>query len=211
MSTAGLTPTAIHCLPDVVPPPNHPHLRKKRMSIIHHGRQAAAVLGVLALTALTAPIAHAAGEQSEPRINPWLDCGIGAMIFGGIEGDIGMIATAVSNITWDLGTTATSSATLSPSTCRGADATAAIYIQQNLKVVQDDVARGSGEHLGAVWSIYGCDPALRPTLTEAARQSAVHVFSDRSYHALPVSGQAESLWLTFSDAVQSAPAGACKA
>jgi hypothetical protein len=181
------------------------------MSILRPGRQAAIVLSVLAITASVTPHARAADEPAKARVNPWLDCGIGALIFGGIKGDIGKVAAAISNITWDLGTTATSSATLSPSTCRGADATAAIYIQQNLKVVQDDVARGSGEHLAAVWSIYGCDPALRPTLTDAARQSAAPVFSARSYHALPVSGQAEALWLTIADAVESAPAGACKA
>ena len=177
------------------------------MATIRISERAAALVGSVAIAVLSAPVASAAESKSKPRI--YQDCGIGALVFGGLESDIGKIAAVISNITWDLGTTATSSAVTSPATCRGADATAAVYIQQNLKVVQEDIARGSGEHLAAVWTIYGCSPQLRSSLTRDVREAAGPVFSDRGYHMLPIAGQAEALWSTVADAVYAAPAGSC--
>ena len=45
--------------------------------------------------------------------NPFSDCGIGAALFPDTSW-----AAVTSNITWDIGTTALTSATMSPGTCR---------------------------------------------------------------------------------------------
>ena len=53
------------------------------------------------------------------------ECGLGASIFKD-NGD----AAAISNIVWDSGTTATSSATTTPDSCKGGDERMAIFINQ---------------------------------------------------------------------------------
>ena len=37
-------------------------------------------------------------DASAQKINPWTDCGIGALIFSGIDNDAGKILAAVSNV-----------------------------------------------------------------------------------------------------------------
>jgi hypothetical protein len=166
---------------------------------------AAAVFTLAGAAQLILPQQAIAGDTP----NPWTDCGVGALVFGGIKGDAGKILAAVSNITWDLGTTGTSSATSSPSTCRGAETTAAIYIQQNLKVVQRDLAMGGGEHLAAVWSIYGCDAAATDALNAAARRTSQPMLVERSYYSLDTASQAEAVWSAMSSAVAVQRGGTC--
>ena len=83
------------------------------------------IAGALAF-GMAPSLAHADGP------NPWTDCGLGALVFSGVDGDGGKIGAAISNIIWDLGTTAVSSATSSPDTCARHEVTAAAFIHQQL-------------------------------------------------------------------------------
>jgi len=77
--------------------------------------------------------------------NPFRDCGIGAAIFPNHH-----VAAATSNIIWDLGTTAVTSATLSPETCSNVHAKTAKFIIDNYENLIEDIAKGEGEHLVAM-------------------------------------------------------------
>lgn len=86
--------------------------------------------------------------MAEENINPWKHCGIGAMIF-----DDNGAAAAISNIIWDLGTTALSTKISSEESCKGKRATAALFIQTNYNQVIEETSQGTGEHLTAMLEI----------------------------------------------------------
>ena len=84
--------------------------------------------------------------------NPYSDCGIGAAIFS----DNGAAAT-ISNVIWDLGTTAVTSATLSPDTCTSGSADTAKFILETIDNLESDVAMGNGDHVDALAGLMQCD------------------------------------------------------
>lgn len=98
----------------------------------------------------------------------YTECGLGALI----APSNGAVA-AVTNVTWDLGTTAVSSNVSSADTCAGgkdkAKKSAALIIQSYAQLEQD-LARGQGEHLSALVSIAGCSAEARTAMTVGLRQ-----------------------------------------
>lgn len=96
--------------------------------------------------------------------NPFTDCGIGAALFPTVHW-----AAVTSNVIWDIGTTALTSATASPQTCSGKRVAAAIFINDTYEKLAEETARGQGEHLNAVLNILGCDSARHAVAIEAAR------------------------------------------
>ncbi|HIF17901.1 MAG TPA: DUF3015 domain-containing protein [Cycloclasticus sp.] len=83
--------------------------------------------------------------------NPFRDCGIGAALFPNHHA-----AAVISNVIWDVGTTAVTSATMSPETCSNAHVKTAKFILDNYDNLIEDVAKGGGEHLVAVLDMEGC-------------------------------------------------------
>lgn len=81
-------------------------------------------------------------------INPWKHCGLGAMVF-----DDNGTAAAISNLIWDLGTTAISSKVSSEDSCEGQRVAAAQFIQDNFKTVIEQTSVGEGTHLNAMLDI----------------------------------------------------------
>ncbi|MFO7909641.1 DUF3015 domain-containing protein [Halomonas sp. BLK-85] len=84
-------------------------------------------------------------------INPWQHCGIGAAIFDDNE-----TAAALSNVIWDLGTTAVTSATISPDTCNGQNVNVAKFIDATYEQLAMETAMGDGEHLSAALDLMNC-------------------------------------------------------
>jgi hypothetical protein len=87
--------------------------------------------------------------------NPYSDCGIGAAIFP----DNGAAAT-ISNVIWDVGTTAVTSATLSPDTCSAGSADTAKFILETIDNLESDVAMGNGDHIDALTGLMQCDSSV---------------------------------------------------
>lgn len=133
-----------------------------------------------AATSIVAAVAFTPAAQAD--INPWQDCGIGAIIFE----DNGA-ASAISNIIWDLGTTAVTSATVSEDTCKGATLVTATYINENYAQIESDLAIGEGEHLAAMLDLIA--PQNRAQVVAELRQSLL-IDAD-----LPVAKKAEALYL----------------
>lgn len=86
--------------------------------------------------------------NSNIPINPWKHCGIGAMIFNDNP-----TAALLSNIIWDLGTTAVSSKSSSDENCEGDRTIAAVFIQQHFNTLIEQTSQGEGEHLNAMLEI----------------------------------------------------------
>ncbi|GGF77356.1 DUF3015 family protein [Alteromonas lipolytica] len=102
--------------------------------------------------------------MAQENINPWKHCGIGAIIF-----DDNGTAAAISNIIWDLGTTAVSSKVSSADSCSGKLVTAAVFIQDNFKKVMEETSQGEGEHLVAMMDILQVEQAQRSQVIAAVR------------------------------------------
>lgn len=113
---------------------------------------------------LAVPMLGVAQEKQRRVLNPWVDCGIGAMIF-----DDTAWAAVSSNIIWDLGTTALTSDASSPNTCNSKRSLAALYIGVNYASLTEDTAKGNGRHLHAMLDIMGCSPASRGAIIAALR------------------------------------------
>lgn len=84
----------------------------------------------------------------------------------------------VTNVTWDLGTTAVSSHLTSPNTCKGGQARTAAFIYQSYPQLENDLAQGQGEHFATLLSVAGC-----PAETHASVGSELrHQFAESVAH-----------------------------
>lgn len=97
--------------------------------------------------ALAADSSKAAGSGP----SPYTDCGIGAALFPDTHW-----AAVTSNVIWDLGVTALTSATSSPQTCQGKKVQAAIFIGTTYEELVEETAVGHGEHLATALNLFDC-------------------------------------------------------
>lgn len=112
-------------------------------------------------------------EQAKPaagkrQLNPWVDCGIGAMIFTDTHW-----AAVTSNIIWDYGSTATTSATASPNNCESSRAKmqAALFINSTYENLAEETATGQGEHLTTLLNVFGCNSEHQPAAIREIRSA----------------------------------------
>ena len=119
------------------------------------------IVGALTLATMTSPTAQAANTK---QLNPWQDCGIGSMIFP----SNGM-AAAISNIIWDLGTTAVTSNVSSQNSCASEKAKTAMFIHATLPVLEQEVATGEGEYVTAMLELRGCEANSHNAIINAVR------------------------------------------
>jgi hypothetical protein len=108
--------------------------------------------------------------------NPYSDCGIGSALFSETKW-----AAVISNVIWDLGTTAVISATASPETCSGKKVAAAQFINHTYANLTEEVAVGTGEHLTTVLNIMECDARRHTQATAQIRGAMAKVVSAPAY------------------------------
>ncbi|WP_017444654.1 DUF3015 family protein [Gayadomonas joobiniege] len=118
----------------------------------------------ITISALLAASFISSNAMADDKINPWKHCGIGAIIF-----DDNGTAAAISNIIWDLGTTAVSSKISSADTCEGKNVVAAKFIQDNFDRVLEETSQGQGEHLTAMLEMLEVNTANQPQVITAIR------------------------------------------
>jgi len=119
--------------------------------MIKYKKTFAVIITSLLLTVSFSALAAHGHNQVGSGPNPYRDCGIGAAIFPNHH-----VAAAISNVIWDLGSTAVTSATMSPETCSNVHVKTAKFILDNYDNLIEDVAKGEGEHLVAVLDMEGC-------------------------------------------------------
>src|SRR5688572_14787526 len=112
------------------------------------------------LAAAAVALTLSAGQASAREFaDIFTECGLGAMI----APNNGAVA-AVTNVTWDLGTTAITSNASSADSCKGGKAKTAAYIFQQYAAIEKDLAQGEGKHLTALMTIAGCQADAATTL-----------------------------------------------
>jgi hypothetical protein len=127
--------------------------------------------------------------QKKKELNPWIDCGIGAMIF-----DETGWAAVVSNVIWDLGTTAVTSDQMSQNTCNSKKAQTALYIGVNYASLTEESAKGDGKHLQAMLDVMGCESASRGAVIASVRSGLGQHLSSPDYLQKSTAAKAEEFY-----------------
>lgn len=134
----------------------------------------------------------------------YTDCGLGAMIAPNNS-----VVAAVTNVTWDLGTTAISSNASSPETCQGGKGKKAAFLYDSYAQIEKDLARGSGQHLTTLMALSGCQAGVHGAMATALRQDFAAVAAQPGYSAQSRFQQAEALYNLVEKRVQQDFAGTC--
>ena len=143
---------------------------------------------LIALAGAAAMLGGVAHAQSEDK-NPWQECGIGAIIFP----DNGT-AAAISNIIWDLGTTAVTSASSSPGSCEGEGFNTAVFIKKNYDQVETELAQGAGDFAAALPEVMACSEEVRPAVLTSIRGDLALAMAGDEFGAMDANARAEQLF-----------------
>lgn len=148
------------------------------------------LIAALIFLALSVPTASSAAETAASKnLNPWTDCGIGAMIFTNTGW-----AAAISNIIWDLGTTAVTSNVSSQNTCGSSNAKVAMFIGTTYANLEDETVKGNGQHLQAMLNILSCDPAAHQSIIHSIRSDFGQSISNADYNQKDTLAKAEEYY-----------------
>lgn len=134
--------------------------------------------------------------------NPFTDCGIGAALFPNTGW-----AAVTSNVIWDIGITALTSATASPETCSGKRLAVAAFINDTYEKLAEETARGQGEHLTTALNIMECDGASHASAIASVRGAMADLVADPAYASQPRLEKASQYY----QAVESAVSKSCSA
>ena len=166
-------------------------------------------LPIVALSALIAFNPAQAEEANTKKLNPWTQCGLGAMIFNG-EASGWAAGAAISNIIWDLGTTAVTSNISSQETCSRAKWNTAMFIDENLQDLEQQTAQGYGDHIDSMLDLYECNHTARPEIVSSIRSDLATTISSTQYSSLTHNEKAYTYYASVDTAVSNF-ASACLA
>jgi hypothetical protein len=157
-----------------------------------------------AAAAITNCVPASAEEAKAPGSgpNPFSDCGIGAALFSETKW-----AAVTSNVIWDVGTTAVTSATMSPQTCNGKKVQAALFIRDTYDRLAEETAAGHGEHLTTALTMFGCSAGQHTAAAERVRQRMGTAVTSPSYAEQPALDKAAH----FYSIIETAAANTCAA
>ena len=131
-----------------------------------------------ALVAGAAVLSLSASSQAREFADIYTECGLGAMIAPNNSA-----VAAVTNVTWDLGTTAILSNASSEDTCEGAASETAAYIHQAYPSIESDLAAGTGEHLTTLMTLAGVDAAEQAAYAAQLRSEFASLVAVPGYDA----------------------------
>ena len=114
------------------------------------------------------------GEAGEGP-SPYVDCGIGGALFPTTSW-----AAVTSNVIWDAGTTAVTSATMSPETCNGKSVAMAEYVKGSYASLEMDIISGRGAYLNGLSQVSGCGAEPSEAFVTAVRNSVKNAVSSES-------------------------------
>ena len=137
----------------------------------------------------------------------YTDCGLGGLIASHTNW-----AAVITNITWDLGTTAISSELSSAENCKGGkkEKTAA-FILQSYAQLEKDLAQGEGAHLNALVALSSCAANVKSELTNALRTDFAKQVSAPDYGTQTRVQQAETLYMAVQRQLEGPFAQSCNA
>lgn len=156
---------------------------------------AIAAIGICSVVSVSAQAADKAAAGTGP--SPFVDCGIGGALFPNTSW-----AAISSNVIWDVGTTALTSARMSPETCNGKKANVVKFIYSTHDILMEETAQGQGEHLSAMLNMYGCDAAAHEDIIGGLRQSVSKDLRTSDYSSLNQIQKTNALYDNVTEVVQ---------
>ncbi len=119
----------------------------------------------------------------------YTECGLGAMIAPNNEA-----VAAVTNVTWDLGTTGISSNISSPDTCRGGYGKTAMFIHDSYELLENEIASGSGDYLDTLMLLVGVDSNNSNIFLKNLRNNFSGLVGQNNYQQLSRFEKSEALY-----------------
>ena len=101
---------------------------------------------------------------------------------------------AITNVTWDLGTTAISSNISSPDSCSGGQAEKAAFIHDSYDALELDLASGYGTYLDALAALAGHEGQAQQRFVTAVRAGFAKLVAAPDYHEQNRFAKAEALY-----------------
>lgn len=144
------------------------------------------VMGALAVLSMTLGLST---QAKAADLNPWTDCGIGAMIFTTMP-----VGAVISNVIWDLGTTAVTSAGLSKQTCSGSKAKVAMLIGTTYANLEEETVQGGGQNVNAMLNTLSCKPSAQAGIVQAVRADFVQSLQGAEHVSMTEQAKAEAYY-----------------
>ena len=114
------------------------------------------------------------------------------------------MVAAITNVTWDLGTTAISSNVSSPGSCQGSKEKTADLIYHAYPSVEKETAIGKGHDLDALVAMAGCQANARPKVIRSMRHGLSGMVSKADYASMSRKDKAAGLYRVFTHSVSAA-------
>ncbi len=119
----------------------------------------------------------------------YIDCGLGAIIAPRTP-----IVAAITNVTWDLGTTAVSSNISSPETCSGGQARMAAFVHDAYESLEVELAAGEGKYLDSLTALAGIEQEEKTAFVKDVRKQFAHSVAAADYTQQTLFTKAENLY-----------------
>lgn len=160
------------------------------------------VLALAYVSALLIPMQQAAAREFA---DIYTECGLGAMIAPN-----NTVVAAVTNVTWDLGTTAISSNASSADSCKGGKSKQAAFIHETYPNLAQDMVRGKGKHLDTLTALSGCDAGDQDRLKKAIRADFTTLINAEGYALRTRFDQAKNLYDLLNQRIEKDFNGSCE-
>jgi len=150
----------------------------------------------LLATSLVSLMTFSSASQAERSFGEiYTDCGLGALIAQGLDNEsTADVIAIISNVTWDLGTTAISSNLTSEGSCARGDAKTAAFIFKSYAQLEKELALGNGRYLDALTEIAQIAPENKQKFAKTIRAEFARQAASTSYEFLSRKEKAELLY-----------------
>ncbi len=145
-------------------------------------------LGTFVLVLLVLGVVSKAAAERE-FADIYEECGLGAMI-----APKNPAVAAVTNVTWDSGTTAISSNISSPDTCGGGKEKTAAFIHDSYKALENDLASGEGTYLDTLMTLSGIHESSKLKFVQALRSDFAKIVAEPGYSVQSQFEHAQALY-----------------
>jgi hypothetical protein len=142
--------------------------------------------------------------QAASDINPWSECGLGSLVFPTVP-----VGAIISNLIWDLGTTAITTSLVSPETCKGKKMAAAVFIGTTYSSLETETVIGEGQYMTALADVMGCDKAVQAPLFTEVRSRFKETMALPGYTEKSKNQKAETFYNIVDKAVTTKFAAKC--
>lgn len=156
------------------------------------------VLGVVLLAgmlfAATSTVNAEETKETKDMQGIFEECGLGALLFPRWP-----VGASVSNFTWDLGTTATTSGLTTPGACKGEKAKLAAYIYKSYDSIEKDLAKGDGKYLDMLALLSEKTSEEKEVFIQGVRARLREIVEKDDYSSLSRLEKAKSLYVIVKD------------